>query len=421
MKSMQGRPLLGQAAELAACLSGRNWPGDAADVIAAATGGAGLPGEAIEAPLDALLRAAAGEADLSAIGRLGLRWDLQRLLRNLGRLRAEEARDPAILDETLDAPIIITGLPRSGSSFFHRLLLSDPAAVAPRVWQTIHPYPDPHARHDRRLVRVERQLRHFARFAPALRNVHPLTANSPQECTEITAQVFQSLRFETIYDVPSYKAWLAEHGHLAAYRFHRRFLQHLQHQGQRGRWVLKCPDHVFALPALRAAYPDARLVFLHRDPLHVLPSVAQLTEILRGPFTRRLDRRSIGRMVVEDWVRGAALMVAEARAPTFPAAQVLHLRYRDVVQRPIETAERLYRHFGLRLTEAARTAMQQMIAAAPRGGYAENHYSFAAHGIDPEELRERFADYVHLFGVPAEGDGAPPSRGLRPRPAHAGS
>ncbi len=421
MTTWRGCSLTARAAELAACLLGRNWPHEAADAIEAAAGGDDLAGEDVAAPLGVLLRAAAGEAELSAIGRFGLRWDTMRLLGNLARFRAEEARCPEILDERIDAPLIITGLPRSGSTFFHRLLIADPGSVAPLVWQTIHPYPDPRARRDRRAAQVERQLRHFAWVAPALRNVHPLDAVSPQECTEITAHVFQSLRFETVYHIPAYKAWLQAHGHAAAYRFHRRFLQHLRHQGQRGQWVLKCPDHVFALDALRAEYPDARVVFLHRDPLKVLPSVAQLTEILRAPFTRRLDRRGIGRMVVDDWARGAALMVHEARAPTFPPEQVLHLRYRDVVQRPIETVQRLYRHFGMTLRPPALAAMQALLAARPRGGYGENHYTFAAHGIDPEELRARFADYVSLFGVPVEGDPAAPTRGVRTQPAHAGS
>ena len=431
MTTKHGRSLIRHAAGLLGTVFGRWTPDAAAELIDAATGGQGLgaeglgadglDGEDIAAPLTQLLASCAAEAELSAFGRLGLRWDTLRLLGNVARLRAEEVRVPAIRAEAITAPLILTGLPRSGSTFFHRLLLADPDAVAPLVWQTIYPYPDAGARHDRRAARVDRTLRRFAWFAPALRSVHPLDSRSPQECTEITAHVFQSLRFETMYHVPGYKAWLRGHGHAAAYRFHRRFLQHLQHQGQRGRWVLKCPDHVFALDALRAVYPDARVVFLHRDPLKVLPSVAQLTEILRAPFTRRLDRGGIGRMVVEDWVRGAGLMLAEARAPTFPPAQVLHLRYRDVVQRPIETVARLYDHFGVTLSAPARSAMAALVAAAPRGGYGENQYSFAAHGIDPDELRARFADYVGLFGVPAEGETPAASRGLRTRPAHAGS
>jgi hypothetical protein len=406
-----------RVAEAVAYMAGYDWPGD----VAALALRAGADAEAVREPLAMLLRACAEEAALSAFGRLGLRWDVLRLLASLRRLSEEEARTPAILAEPIEAPLIITGLPRSGSTFLHRMLAADPQAVVPRVYQTIQPYPDPRARRDDRAERVERMLRRFARFAPALRSVHPLDGNSPQECTEITAQIFQSLRFETVYNIPSYKAWLEAHGHGAAYRFHRRFLQHLQHQGQRGRWVLKCPDHVFALTALHEVYPDARLVFLHRDPLKVLPSVAQLTEILRAPFTRRIDRRGIGRAVLDDWARGAEILVEEARTPLFPPHQTLHLRYRDLVQRPIETVQRLYRHFGLPLTDAALIAMQEVVAAKPRGGYGENHYSFATHSINPEEVRARFAAYASLFGVPPEGEPAPSTRGMQTRPAHAGS
>ena len=249
------------------------------------------------------------------------------------------------------------------------------------------------------------------RLAPRLQDLHPVDSRSPQECTEITAQVFQSLRFETIYRIPSYKRFLSDQGHLPAYRFHRRFLRHLQHQADgRRSWVLKCPDHVFALDALLAVYPDARVVFLHRDPLHVLPSVAQLTETLRAPFTRRIDRADIGRQVLEDWARGAEIMTREARHPRLPAGRVLHLRFQDVTARPLETAYLIYRQFGLDLTPEAEASMARLVAARPRGRYGENRYDLATHGLDRSELRSRFADYARLFGVAAEEPARPPAR-----------
>jgi hypothetical protein len=414
------------------------WPRSAAELIEPARLDLADQAEIAE-PLERLRRACAEEAALSAIGRAGWRWDALRCLENLRRLRAEEARTPAILATPVERPLIITGMPRSGTSFFFGLLAEDPAALVPRAWQTIHPYPDADARRgapDRRQRRVARQIAGFKRLAPGLASVHPLDADSPQECTEITAQVFQSLRFETIYHVPSYKTWLAEHGLLAAYRFHRRFLQHLQHQTGRGPaapgyWLLKSPDHVFALPTLHAVYPDARVVFLHRDPLKVLPSVAQLTEILRAPFTRRVDRTAIGRQVVRDWASAAAIMVEEARRPTFPPEQVLHLRHRDVVTRPLEIVRQVAAHFDLDLSAPAQAAMARHVAARPRGGYGENRYSFAAHGLDPEAIRAAFAEYVETFDIADETEpaGAPraaaratdraPAR-LSPSQPHAG-
>ena len=229
-------------------------------------GPSGIGREDIAEPLGVLWHSLEQEAALSAFGRLAARWDIDRFLGNLKRFQEEEARNPAILDEPIEAPIIITGLPRTGSTYLHGLLSEDPEIHVLRTWQPIYPYPLSAQDSDVRPRKVDRQLRGFTLLAPETRDVCPFDGWSPQECTELTAHVFQSLRFDTTHHVPSYRAWLDRQGSLAAYRCHKRFLQHLQHQSGRRPWILKCPDHVFALEALREVYPDARIVFLHRDP-----------------------------------------------------------------------------------------------------------------------------------------------------------
>ncbi len=258
--------------------------------------------------LAALTSSLREEASLSPFGRLAARSDLKRMLSTLLILADAEREDPAILTRLLAAPIFITGLPRSGTTFLHRMMLEDPANRAPLVYETIYPCPPPPNRPDRRAAQVARQLRAFGALAPEFYGLHPLDATSPQECSEITAHVFRSLRFDTNYHIPSYRAWLDADpvGHVPAYQFHRRFLQHLQHQaGPRAnppRWVVKCPDHLFALDAIRAVYPDARLVFVHRDPVKVLLSVAKLTEVVRRPFTRTwTPRQSARRRACAGW------------------------------------------------------------------------------------------------------------------------
>ena len=354
--------------------------------------------------LGRLLDACAAESALSVVGRIATAWDTSRLLGNLARLAAEEARDPGVLAEPLSAPIFITGLPRSGTSFLHRLLLEDPDNHAPRVWQTIAPYPQP-GRPDRRIAAVERQLAAFARLAPEFPGLHPLSATSPQECSEIGAHVFRSLRFDTTYHMPSYRAWLDAGAQLPAYRFQRRFLQHLQHQrpagAAPGRWVLKCPDHVFALAELREAFPDARLVFVHRDPVSVVLSVARLTEVLRRPFTRRIDRLAIGRHEAARWHDGAARMIRAAADP-----RICHIHYQALTADPLGTARQVYRHFGLRLPASAKAAIARMAAREPNGGYAHEAYRFADYGLDPAAERARFGDYTRFFDIATE-DGPP--------------
>ena len=233
-----------------------------------------------------------------------------------------------------------------------------------------------------------------------------MTADSPQECTDITAHVFQSLRFDTIYRIPSYRDWLDCHGHHSAYRFHRRFLQHLDAQDPSGRrWVLKCPDHVFALDALRDAYPDARIVMVHRDPMSVLASVAKLTEILRGPFSRHLDRVQIGREVSERWAQGAELMMAtHAHDRT-----ILHVRYPELMNDPLHLVRRLYAHWGMTLSAQAIERMAESVRKSPRGGYAVHRHSLEAYGLAAPALRERFQPYMDLFGVWPEGRPATPA------------
>ena len=358
--------------------------------------------------LQVLLRACAEEADLSLFGHFGTRWDVGRFLSNLLRLRYEELQTPATLDQPIERPIFITGLPRSGTTFLHQLLAADDSNLVPRIWQLIHPYPEisRRQRHDRRRQRVARQLRIFGMLAPEFRQMHPIGADSPQECSEITAHVFASLRFDTTYSVPSYRRWLDAAGHLDAYRFHRRFLQHLQYQaGAAGRWVLKCPDHVFALGAIRTVYPDARLVFVHRDPLRVLVSAARLTEVLRTPFTRHIDRAELGQQECTRWSAGAELMIRAADQEPF-AEPIFHIHHRDLVKDPLGTVRALYGHFGLTLDPGAASRIGRLVTENPNGGYGANRYRFDTYQIDPGAARESFAPYMARFEVNPEPESA---------------
>jgi hypothetical protein len=372
------------------------------------TGYADFGAVSFEEPLRRFLDACATEANLSLVGRLATRWDVVRFLSNLLRFQAEEARRPEIASQRIERPIFITGLPRSGTTFLHRLMMADPESRAPLVWETIYPWPDLSAP-DPRARRVARQLKMFERLAPEFRALHPLDATSPQECSEITAHVFRSLRFDTNYRVPSYRDWLDSDPsrHLPAYQFHQRFLRHLQFQdGHPSRWVLKCPEHVFALLSIRAVYPDARLVFVHRDPVKVLLSVAHLTEVLRRPFTRDLDPAEIGRDESARWLAGAEQMMRTGDDVGLPEP-VCHVHYMDLISDPISTVDSVYRHFGMALPWSAIASIERYVAERPNGGYGPRNYAFANHGLSEEVERERFRPYMLRFGVAAEQATAP--------------
>jgi len=348
-------------------------------------------------PLTRLLRAYEEEAQLSRFGRVAARFDVMRCLGNLLRFDAAEEADPAIVRRPIERPVFITGLPRSSTTFLHTLMAQDPGNVVPLCWQLIYPYPwnTRFFRHDFRRDWVEMQFRLFRLSSPGVADLHPLAADTPQECTDITAQVFQSLRFDTTHHIPSYQTWFDARGHADAFRFHRRFLQHLDARDRR--WILKSPDHVFALDAILEVYPDARIVFLHRDPLSVVASCAKLTELLRRPFTRRLDRKEVGHQVASRLIESANRM---AEAAGTVNGRILHLHYRDVVSDPMSAVLAVYGHCGLDLNQGSHRAMQCWLEA--RRKHRKRRYDLSEFGLDPGWLRQAFARYMDVFDVRRE-------------------
>ncbi len=351
-------------------------------------------------PLRRLITACNAEANLTAFGRMAVRFDVLRGLKNILELDAIEQEQPAVRSRPLERPIFVTGMPRSGTTFLHRLLLQNRTTAAPLVWQLVYPYLGRHGRvgaHLRKLwVGAQLQLMRFV--APELNELHAVSSEVPEECSDLTAQVFQSLRYEDTYRVPSYRRWLEGYGHRDAYRFHRRFLQHLDAQVPGRRWLLKSPDHVFALDDIRAVYPDACFVFVHRDPVRVMGSVARLTEVLRRPFTRSIDLAEIGRHVSSCWIDGAERMIRAADG----SDSILHLRYREIMASPIDAARAVLRHAGLALSAEAESAMREWLRRDSNNGSAPRRYDLRMFGLDPQALRTQFARYTERFGVELE-------------------
>ena len=355
------------------------------------------PGPDAREGLERFLASIRAESELSFFGRVSLRWDVLRLLRNAQMVEAAHRANPALGRAPVRQPVFILGLPRSGTTFLHELLAQDVDNLVPRNWQTIYPGPRPvdfDPARDKRARAVDWQLRMFAGLARGFSELHPITADSPQECTEITAHVFQSLRFDATHRVPSYFRWLEAHGHLQAFDFHKKFLQYLQN-GAPGRWVLKCPDHTFTLDAILRVYPDARFVVVHRDPIAVLASVARLTWILRKPFLRKIDLAEIGAQVSERWIEGANRLLDFDRRADVPAERKIHVHYDELTHAPLAAVERIYARFGLPLRKEATVAMARQLAAKPRGGYVKHApYSLESFKLSPVALQPRFAPYV---------------------------
>ncbi len=360
---------------------------------------------AFRAPLELIVDAYEREAQLTVLGRMIARTDLLRLLDNRLRLTDALRRNPEITARPIERPLFILGLPRTGTSILHELLAQDPANRVPMTWEVHQPWPPPTRATwdtDPRIAAVEKHLAGVDRIMPDFKAMHPMGALLPQECVALTAHDFATMIFHTTHNVPSYQAWLERADLRWVYASHRRQLQYLQWKCPAERWVLKSPGHLWALDALLAIYPDARIVQTHRDPLKVIASLTSLITQLRSLASDAIDPHTIG----ADWtVRLAAGLETAMRVRAesgLDASRVFDLQFRDFLGHEIETIARLYAHFDMPFNAEAESRMRRFLADHPQTKHGAHRYTLAAAGLDPTTERRRYAAYEAQYGVARE-------------------
>ncbi|HWP66959.1 MAG TPA: sulfotransferase [Candidatus Limnocylindria bacterium] len=377
------------------------------DLLAAARANTGLDdfGDAwFRQGLGTLLRALEEEARLTLVGRVLARAEIQRLLQNRLAVEAVLRAEPAIERAPVTAPIVITGLGRTGTTLLHDLLGQDPANRVPRQWELMYsvPPPDPTtSAADPRIERVRREITVMDEADPAFPHMHELAADLPTECIYVFAHEFASDMFVGEFNVPSYAVWQATIDLLPAYRYHRRFLQLLQWRHP-GRWVLKAPSHLGRLRELFTVYPDARVVITHRDPLRVIGSLASLMATLQR---MRSDHVDYDRMV-QGMAFGFHYLVEKVMKQRaegkLPAAQIADVRYADLVRDPVATVRTLYERWNIPFTETVADRIRRRLADQRHGQGSRHHYSFDQTGLDRTEQRQRFANYMAQYELPLE-------------------
>ncbi len=383
-------------------------PLDADGLLATAIRGAGhedFGDPPCEEPLRIIVDACNAEANLNLFGQVAARQHLLGLLETRLRLMSYWRETPGIHEQTLRRPLFITGLPRSGTTFLHDLLAKDPDNRAPRTWEVMFPIPPPTRDgfdSDPRIAKTESRLRWLRWIQPAIVKAHPIGATLPQECIAITSYSLRSDEFLEMFRIPSYETWLRTQDMRPVYRFHKNFLNHLQWRCSGQRWVLKAPDHVYSLAALVEVYPDARIVFLHRDPLKVLGSVASLTTMLRGAFSRHIDRDDTGADEARILAEKTHQMMAFRENNAYPEEHLMDVRYLDLVRDPIGTVREIYNRFGLVFSADAEARMNDLLKAPHNKGRSRHVYSLTDFGLDPRHEDPRFADYRERFDVERE-------------------
>lgn len=333
------------------------------------------------------------EAHLHTAGRLLARTEILRSLRNRLLLTETRRRDPTIADEPVAAPLFVVGTARSGTSILHELLGCDPGNRLPHTWEVLHPVEDPAHPLDRLAV-ADGEVTLWHDLQPEYEAMHLNGGELPTECIFLTMNEFLSDQWGGCHTVPTYSAHLATSDHTDAYRFHRAQLQVMQRRDRRQRWALKAPSHLATLPALFSVYPDARILFIHRDPLETVPSTLSLMATLKW---MRSDVVSIDEMAPLLPMGFALLLdtIATMREDgRLPDDQFADIRYRDLMADPAATIATAYRQLGIEWSPSTATAITAYVAGKPRGSRGRHRYHLADFGLDPDVERERFAAYT---------------------------
>ncbi len=357
-------------------------------------------------PLKRLISSLESEARLNSIGRVIAR---ERILgHTVNRLHYvnDRKRFPEIAKQEIAQPVFIIGMPRTGTTILHDILAHDPANRVPVTWEAMFPSPPPETvtfDTDSRIEICEAMFPDIEAQIPGFKAMHPMGARLSQECVTLMGETMCTPLFHNQFRVPSYEDWVdleADFRHV--YDFHRRQLQHLQSRHRRDRWVLKTGAHMWGLEHLLATYPDARIVFTHRDPVDSMTSYASLTSLVRTMGSDDVDRLEIAR----DWTArlrravGHALEVREAR--DYPEAIFYDMQFGDFVADQFGVVEEIYEAFGLPMSEEGEARMRAFVADNPKGKHGSHSYSPEEYGVDPDTVRREFQAYIDRFGLQPE-------------------
>lgn len=364
--------------------------------------------EAFLEPLEILVDSINREAALNPVGRMIIRGRIVGILIN--KLVAQDAikQHPEILDVRVDAPIVVAGLARTGTTMLHRLIAQDAAIRSLASWEAINPAP--HTTHkpgqgkDPRFAQAARAAKGLKYMSPGFFAIHPAEPDAPEEEVILLEQAFLTTTPEAMMNVPTYSKWLEEQDHVPAYQALKRMMQYLQWQrpgiGKHVRWVLKTPHHQEYFDPLLEVFPDATIVHTHRDPLKTSPSFFSMVTHLQMIFSDDVDPNR----VAAHWLGKIENMARRAMSTRDRVNDkgFVDVSYYDLIKDPIPEVARIYEAAGLDLTAEARDAMEASRKVNKQHKYGRHKYSLADFGMTKDDVESRLAPYRARFNVPYE-------------------
>ncbi|MCU1758642.1 sulfotransferase [Pseudomonas sp. 14P_8.1_Bac3] len=349
--------------------------------------------------LQALLDALATEAQLSPTGLQVLEERLVGQLVN--RLVMEDylKRYPQITETPIDDPLVIVGLPRTGTTMLQRTLAVDPRFYSAAWWETRYPSPlanETLAAPTQRIAQAKAEVELMAQVIPQILAIHPLDAMLCDEEFMLMEHSFMCA-MDAYVNVPSYTRWLDQQDQRPVYTQLRKMLQFLQWQKtQRGepagqRWLLKAPQHLHTLHLLLDVFPKAQVILTHREPAQTIPSMASMAHTLWQMYSDNPDPKAVGEQWNSRMARGIrhTLQVREQHA----AERFLDVNFADTVTQPMLVLERVYAFANLPFTDQARADAQRWLSQNSREKRASHDYSLERFGLTETQMSQDYSEY----------------------------
>jgi hypothetical protein len=363
-------------------------------------------GEAIyREPLTVLLEALDRDPGLSPLGRVSTHAQLLQFLKN--RLLFEDLwkREPGIRDIPIEAPIVIAGLPRTGTTHLHNLLAADPALRSLPWWEALEPVP-PLAEQGRRFdvdPRIERAAAGIAMrnaVLPHFDRMHDMYVDHVHEEIHLLAIAGSTMFFETLAPLPAWREWYLGTDQTPWYAYLKRILQALVHLRGGRRWVLKSPQHLEQFGPLLRVFPDAVTVVTHRDPVSITASFATMIGYGARMSRDPVDPPALGRYWADRIERMLRACVAD-RAK-LPAQRSIDVRFDEFMRDDVAMVRRIFDLADQPFTPSVEAAMQAFMKEHPRGKHGRVAYDLADFDLDRAERRRALQFYVDHFGVALE-------------------
>jgi hypothetical protein len=356
--------------------------------------------------LEVLCRALREEARLNDAGILAESTLLSGLLRNRLLLEDLLVRHPEIRDEKFDRPIIICGLPRTGTTHLHNLMGSDPSLRSLPYWESVEPVlaererpqdgaPDP------RLARTATALGFLDVALPEFKRMHEMTVDHVHEEIQLLAIDISTMLFETIAPIPTWRDHYLARDQRPSYAYLKVVLQALQWLRGGSRWVLKSPQHLEQFPALLDTFPDGVFVVTHRDPVSVTTSMLTMLAYSARVGHDTVDLEWLGTYWVDRLMR--MLTACAASRDVLPADRTIDLHFDAFMKDDMAMVTRIYEMAEVPLTEEGERAMTRFTRDHPRGRHGGVDYDLSQFGADRAQLKEYFRSYSARFGVAEEG------------------